>query len=93
MSEKKKTEEANVTAEETPAETGTVDMNEKVRVKLPLSREKSRDAFVSLNGKNMKIRRGVEVEIPRWAYEILKNSEDMDMLALENQKKITKKFV
>jgi hypothetical protein len=67
-------------------------MNDMVSVKLPRTKEKTDDVFVSLNGRNMKIQRGAAVQIPRWAYEILKNSEDMDELALENQKKMTKSF-
>lgn len=67
-------------------------MEELVNVKLPLTREKQDDVFVSLNGRNMKIKRGVAVAVPRWAYEILKNSEEMDTLALERQRGTVKQF-
>lgn len=61
---------------------------ETVKVKLPLTREKQDDVFVSVNGRNMKIQRGVEVEIPLAFYEVLQNSETMDTLALERQRKL-----
>ena len=44
-------------------------MEEKKNVRIRLFKDNSRykgDLFVSVNGVNYKIRRGVEVEVPRW---------------------------
>ena len=52
---------------------------EKVRVKLfkDNGRYKS-DLFVSVNGVNYMIRRGVEVEVPRAVAEVLEHSQHQD---------------
>lgn len=55
----------------------------KVKITLPKTRENSEDVTVGLNGEFFKIKRGVEVEVSEGVYEILKNSEKMDMLAME----------
>ena len=54
---------------------------EKVRVKLFMDngRYKS-DLFVSVNGVNYMIRRGVEVEVPRAVAEVLEHSQHQDDL-------------
>ena len=54
---------------------------EKVRVKLfkDNGRYKS-DLFVSVNGVNYMIRRGVEVEVPRAVAEVLEHSQHQDDL-------------
>lgn len=73
---------------------GTMDdpyWNEPVTVMLPLTRDKQDDVFVGLNGRTLKIQRGEEVEIPRWAYNIIKDSEQMDMLAITRSRKLQKK--
>lgn len=56
--------------------------NTMVKVTLPLTRDKQEDVFVGVNGKTFLIKRGEEVEVPECVYEILKNSEKMDSLAL-----------
>ncbi|HIW09784.1 MAG TPA: hypothetical protein H9890_10360 [Candidatus Faecalibacterium intestinigallinarum] len=54
---------------------------EKVRIKLfkDNGRYKS-DLFVSVNGVNYQIRRGVEVEVPRSVAEVLEHSQRQDDL-------------
>lgn len=52
-------------------------------ITLPLTRENQADVFVSVNGRSMKIQRGKDVVVDEAVYEILKNSERMDALALE----------
>ena len=52
---------------------------EKVRIKLFKGRYKS-DLFVSVNGVNYQIRRGVEVEVPRSVAEVLEHSQRQDDL-------------
>lgn len=56
---------------------------ELVTVKLPKSRDKKDDVFVSVNGMNYKIKRGEKVEIPRYVAAVLEHSEKMDELAIE----------
>lgn len=73
------------TKSEAAAQAAEIDMDELVTVMLPLTREKQDDVFVGLNGKNLLIKRGERVDIPRWAKEILDNSEAMDVLALQRQ--------
>lgn len=53
-----------------------------VKIKLFKDSDKySSDVFVSRNGENYLIQRGVEVEVPEGIAKILKNSEEMDQLA------------
>lgn len=63
--------------------TTSVDIEELVEFYAPKSRELQSDIFVGLNGKNLQIQRGKHVKIPRWAYEILTQSEDQATIALE----------
>ena len=41
------------------------------------------DVFVGVNGKTWQIQRGVEVEVPDYVAEVLKNSMKQDNLAFE----------
>ena len=56
---------------------------QKVKVKLPLTRTEKDDVFVGLNGKNYLIKRGVEVEVPHGVAKILERREKMLSLAME----------
>ena len=54
---------------------------EKVRVKLFKDNGRYKgDLFVSVNGVNYKIRRGVEVEVPKAVAEVLEHSQRQDDL-------------
>ena len=54
---------------------------EKVRIKLfKYNGRYKGDLFVSMNGVNYKIRRGVEVEVPRAVAEVLEHSQRQDDL-------------
>ena len=54
---------------------------EKVRIKLFKDNGRYKgDRFVSVNGVNYKIRRGVEVEVPRAVAEVLEHSQRQDDL-------------
>ena len=54
---------------------------EKVRIKLFKDNGRYKgDLFVSVNGVNYKIRRGVEVEVPRAVPEVLEHSQRQDDL-------------
>ncbi len=50
---------------------------EKVIVKLPKTRELKDDAWVCVNDKKFQIKRGIEVEVPRYVAEVLANQERM----------------
>ena len=56
---------------------------EKVIIKLPLSRMEKDDVYVGLNGRSFLIKRGEEVEVPVGVAEILARREDMIARALE----------
>ena len=43
---------------------GTCSMEEKVTIRMPLTREEREDVFVGINGKTWLIQRGVAVEVP-----------------------------
>jgi hypothetical protein len=70
------------------ATTAKPEKTEKVKIKLPLTREKQDDVFVSVNGESYLIKRGQEVEVPVYIKEILDNKESMEALALERQKEL-----
>ena len=54
---------------------------QKVRIKLIKDNGRYKgDLFVSVNGVNYKIRRGVEVEVPRAVAEVLEHSQRQDDL-------------
>ncbi len=54
---------------------------EKVRVKLFKDNGRYKgDLFVSVNGVNYKIRRGIEVEVPKAVAEVLEHSQRQDDL-------------
>lgn len=59
---------------------------ETVKIKLPLTREKQGDVFVSINGQNWLLQRGVEIEVPKAVAEVLENSREMDELAITRQR-------
>lgn len=80
------------TAEAVEEVTEEVTKTEETRVvRLPLTREKQKDVFVSVNGRNFQIKRGEDVEVPVAVYEVLLNSQRMDELALERQKNLPHK--
>lgn len=58
-----------------------------VKIKLPLSKEQKDDVFVSVNDKKYQIKRGVEVDVPWFVAEILKNKESALETLFENQAK------
>lgn len=76
MAEAKKTEEAK---------------ERMYTIKLPITEKKQADVYVRLNNKTYLIQRGEEVEVPEGVYEILKNSEEMDALALKRKRELASK--
>lgn len=62
---------------------------ELVTVRLPKTRELTDDKFVAVNGENVIIPRGVDVQIKRKFYEVLKASEEQNMYAIDLINSIT----
>ena len=65
--------------------------NQKVTVKLPRSTDKHGEnyLYVAVNGRGMKIMRGVSVDVPKPIAEVLKNSEEMQDVAADYAEKAT----
>ena len=61
---------------------GMVDyMKEKVKIKLFKDNDKYKDdLFVSVNGRTFQIQRGVEVEVPKAVEEVIRRSEEADLM-------------
>lgn len=75
------------TAIAAPSSAATPPKEKMVKIKLELTREHKDDIFVSVNDKKYQIKRGVEVEVPWFVAEILKNQEKALMTLFENQTK------
>ena len=60
---------------------------DKVKLRLPVSREHSEDVFVGINGHTWQIRRGVTVEVPQCVANVLERSERMQQAAMEFEAK------
>jgi hypothetical protein len=70
-----------VTSEDTDEEVKKVNesMKELVAIELFLDNDKYKDdVIVSVNGKTWQIKRGVEVQVPRYVAEVIKNSQKQD---------------
>lgn len=65
---------------------------ETYKIELPLTEDKEDDVTVIVNGLVTKIQRGVEVEVSASVYEVLKNSERMDKLALMRRRKLSERL-
>ena len=62
--------------------TGKNPLEELVTIRLFKDNERYRDdVFVSVNGRTFQIKRGVEVQVPRYVQEVLENSMSQDMVA------------
>lgn len=62
---------------------------EKYKIELPLNKDDPSDVTVIVNGFVTKIQRGKEVEVSAAVYEVLKNSERMDKLAIIRQRELS----
>ena len=57
-------------------------LEELVTIRLFKDNERYRDdVFVSVNGRTFQIKRGVEVQVPRYVQEVLENSMSQDLVA------------
>lgn len=61
---------------------------EKVTIRIPITRENQADVFVRVNQRTWLIKRGVSVTVPKCVVEVLENSENAMMEALEYQNKV-----
>ena len=50
-------------------------VEKKVKIRIPLSRENTADVYVSVNERSWLIKRGEEVEVPECVVEVLRNQE------------------
>ena len=93
MAEKTKKAVDNATENADVAE-AKVDATEakRVTVKLPKLRGQNanQEEFYSVNGKNYRIRRGVEVEIPEEVAEVIRNADLAEEYAMEYAEEIGK---
>lgn len=64
---------------------------ERVTIRLPLSREERDDVYVGLNGKSYLIKRGVNVDVPAGVAEILQRREEMLEIALAYEDQLEKR--
>ena len=65
-------------------------MEEKVAIRLPLTRENQGDVFVRVNERTWLIKRGETVQVPRCVLEVLENSERAVLESIEYQSKVAK---
>ena len=92
------TPEENVTHEETttPEETATPEEQKEPTEKIFLFKDDSTykdDLFVSVNGRNFQIHRGVEVEVPACVAEVIRNSDRQKQLAEQRLEKLAEQFI
>ena len=68
--------------EQTQEAEGKNPLEELVTIRLFKDNERYRDdVFVSVNGRTFQLKRGVEVQVPRYVQEVLDNSMSQDMVA------------
>ena len=48
-----------------------------VKIRLPITKDKTSDVFISVNNRTWLVQRGVEVELPECAVEVLRHQEEM----------------
>lgn len=58
---------------------------------IPISKENQDDVPVTINGRTTLIKRGEQVMVKPEVYEVLKNMEKMDKLALDRMKALQEK--
>ena len=80
--------------EEVPAEDFSAAdfMEEKVSIKLPLTKDLKDDVFVRVNQRTWQIQRGVKVDVPRCVAEVLENAEEAERVSMLYQEEHVKSF-
>ena len=64
-------------AETVKKETVKETKDKMVKIRLPRTRENAEDVFISVNNETWLVQRGVEVELPERAVEVLRHQEEM----------------
>lgn len=90
--------EENATPEETTTteETAVPEEQKEPTEKIFLFKDDSTykdDLFVSVNGRNFQIQRGVEVEVPACVAEVIRNSDRQKQLAEQRLEKLAEQFI
>lgn len=74
-------------------ETAKVDPNELVEFEAFKDGDKYKDdIYVAVNGRRWQIKRGVRVKIPRYVYEVIKNSAEQDRATADLMEKESQKY-
>lgn len=84
--------EENATTEEAAAPEEQKEPTEKIFLFKDDSTYKD-DLFVSVNGRNFQIQRGVEVEVPACVAEVIRNSDRQKQLAEQRLEKLAEQFI
>lgn len=84
--------EENATTEEAVAPEEQKEPTEKIFLFKDDSTYKD-DLFVSVNGRNFQIQRGVEVEVPACVAEVIRNSDRQKQLAEQRLEKLAEQFI
>ena len=89
MATSKKTEAVEKTVETVETEAVAEPAEpKKVKVRIPRTKSDQEDVFVSVNMETFIIKRGVEVEVPDYVYEVLLHQEEMlEKIMLFNDEK------
>lgn len=58
-----------------------------IKLRIPRTRENAEDVFISVNNRTWQVQRGVEVELPECAVEVLRHEEEMieNIVLFENK--------
>jgi len=77
-----------VTEEQTPEEVKAEAKEERVRVFVPYIEGEDPEVTVWVNDEITKFKKGYQVEVPKNVAEVLENSNQLQMVAMENRKKL-----
>lgn len=77
-----------VTEEQKPVEVKEEAKEERVRVFVPYIEGEDPEVTVWVNDEITKFKKGYQVEVPKNVAEVLENSNQLQMVAMENRKKL-----
>lgn len=77
-----------VTEEQKPVEAKEEAKEERVRVFVPYIEGEDPEVTVWVNDEITKFKKGYQVEVPKNVAEVLENSNQLQMVAMENRKKL-----
>jgi uncharacterized protein YegJ (DUF2314 family) len=79
-----------VTEEQKPVEVKEEAKEERVRVFVPYIEGEDPEVTVWVNDEITKFKKGYQVDVPKNVAEVLENSNQLQMVAMENRKKLKK---